>query len=222
MNRDFEIRQLLRAYRSGILSEAAFEDEITRIEHEAAEPGPVSPTFEALGRVYRSEREAVVDFLDKLHATQMDAAVGFAKWSSVCRTRGLRTGLMMVAERKAYHARVLERRAHELGAGLRSISTDQGSKLVELLANREISELEKLLALTALIQEPQAAVAPIMAFASALNSDVETKQALRLLAEDELSSATWLHDVCQVLTASQVPTPGEMPPGKTERSGDDQ
>jgi hypothetical protein len=222
VNRDFEIRQLLRAYRSGILSEAAFEDEITRIEHEAAEPGPVAPTFEALGHVYRSEREAVIDFLDKLHATQMDSAVGFAKWSSVCRTRGLRTGLMMVAERKAYHARVLERRAHELGAELRSISTDQGSKLVELLANREISELEKLLALTALIQEPQAAVAPIMTFASALNSDVETKQALRLLAEDELSSATWLHDVCRVLTAGQVPVREEAQPGKIERPIDDQ
>jgi hypothetical protein len=165
MNRDVEIRQLLRAYRSGILSEAAFEEEMTRLEHEVAGPEPLTPGFEALGRSYRSEREAVIEFLDQLHATQMDAAVGFAKWSAVCRTRGLRTGLMIVAERKAYHARVLERRAHELGAELQTISSEQGSQLLELLANREISELEKLLALTALIQEPQAAVAPLMAFA---------------------------------------------------------
>ncbi len=207
MNRDFEIRQLLRAYRGGIMSEAAFEEEMTRIEHEVAEPGAITPSFEALGRTYRSEREAVIDFLDKLHATQMDGAVGFAKWSAVCRTRGLRTGLMIVAERKAYHARVLERRAHELGAELRTISSEQGSKLVEVLANGEISELEKLLALTTLIQEPRAAVAPLMAFAAALNTDIETKQALRLLAEDELSSATWLSDVYGALSAGQVPPP---------------
>jgi hypothetical protein len=70
MNRDFEIRQLLRAYRSGIMSEAAFEEEMSRLEHEAVEPGqPASPGFEALGRSYRSEREAVISFLDQLHAT---------------------------------------------------------------------------------------------------------------------------------------------------------
>jgi len=38
------------------------------------------------------------------------------------------------------------------------------------------------------------AVAPLLTFAAALNSDIETKQALRLLAKDELSSATWLRD----------------------------
>ena len=36
MNRDFEIRQLLRAYRSGIMSEAAFEEEMARLEHESS------------------------------------------------------------------------------------------------------------------------------------------------------------------------------------------
>jgi hypothetical protein len=211
MNRDFEIRQLLRAYHSGLMSEAAFEEEMSRLEREVAEPGqPVSPGFEALGRVYPSEREAVISFLDQLHATQMDSAVAFAKWAAVCRTKGLRTGLMMMAEREAYHARVIERRVHELGAELHTTVTEHGSKLVELLANAEISELEKLLALTGLIQDPQQAVAPILAFASAVNSDIETKQALRLLAEDELSSATWLHDICATLSAQQIPAAGSI------------
>lgn len=205
MNRDFEIRQLLRAYRSGVMSEAAFEEEMARLERETVEPGQPSKQFEALGRVYRSERDAVLEFLDELHATQMDSAIGFAKWSTVCRTKGLRTGLMMVAERKAYHARIIERRVHELGGLLHTTTTDRGSRLGTLLANAEISEIEKLLALTALIQEPQQAVAPILEFAATLNNDAETKQALRLLSEDELSSAQWLHDVCEALSASQVP-----------------
>jgi hypothetical protein len=38
MNRDFEIRQLLRAYRSGLKSEAAFDEEMVRLEHEAGGP----------------------------------------------------------------------------------------------------------------------------------------------------------------------------------------
>jgi hypothetical protein len=210
VNRDFEIRQLLRAYRSGLMSESAFDEEMTRLEHEASEPGQRSvPGFEALGRAYRSEREAVISFLDELHATQMDSAIGFAKWAAVCRTKGLRTGLIMVAEREAYHARIIERRVHELGGELHATTTEHGGKLAELLANGEISELEKLLALTSLIQEPQQAVAPILTFASALNRDGETKQALRLLAEDELSSATWLHDICAALSTAQPA--GERP-----------
>lgn len=201
MNRDFEIRQLLRAYRSGLMSEAAFEEEMTRLEQGNGEQTQAQPGFEAFGRVYRSEREAVVNFLDELHATQMETAIGFAKWAAVCRTTGLRTGLLMIAERDAYHARVLERRVRELGGELHGSPTEQGSKLVELLANRDISELEKLLALISFIRDPQEAVAPILQFASLLRADLETKQALRLLAEDELSSATWLHEICAVLSS---------------------
>jgi hypothetical protein len=110
----------------------------------------------------------------------------------------------MMAERKAYHARVIERRVHELGGELRATTTEGGAKLVELLANGEISELEKLLALTSLIQKPQQAVAPLLTFAASLKGDIETQQALRLLAEDELSSVTWLHDIYAVLSGARA------------------
>ena len=201
MNRDFEIRQLLRAYRSGLMSEAAFEEEMGRLEQEGGEEPRPQPGFEALGRTYRSERDAVINFLDELHATQIEAAMGFAKWAAVCRTNGLRTGLLMIAERDACHARVLERRVRELGGELHGSPTEHSSKLVELLANRDIGELDKLLALISFIRDPQEAVAPILKFASLLRNDLETRQALRLLAEDELSSATWLHEICAVLGA---------------------
>jgi hypothetical protein len=206
MNRDFEVRQLLRAYRSGVMSETAFEEEMLRLEHEAtgAEPGSEPGLgFEAFGRRFRSEREAVINFLDQLHAVQMDAAVGFAKWATVCRTGGLRTGLLMIAERDAYHARALERRARELGGELHSTSSEVGGKLVELLANREVADLEKLVALNSLVRDPQAAVAPIADFAALLKTDVESRQALRLIAEDELSTANWLRDVCAALAEGQ-------------------
>ena len=218
MNRDFEIRQLLRAYRSGLMSEAAFEEEMTRLEQGNGEQLQARPGFEALGRVYRSEREAVVNFLDQLHATQMEAAVGFAKWAAVCRTTGLRTGLLMVAERDAYHARVLERRVRELGGELHGAPTEHGSRLVELLANRELGEPDKLLALISFIRDPREAIAPILQFASALRTDLETKQALRLLAEDELSSATWLHEICALLSVQASENQSTLEPGAPVQS----
>ncbi len=204
MNRDFEVRQLLRAYRSGMLSEAAFEEEMTRLERESA--GVLEGEdrgFEALGRVYRSEREALLSFLDKLHATQIDAALAFAKWATVCRTPGLRTGLILIAERDSAHARALERRAREMGGQLHSLTSEHGSKLVEVLANPEISDLDKLMGVVNFIPEPREAAAPILNFASILKSDIESKQALRLIAEDELSTAAWLHDICGALTGQR-------------------
>ena len=196
MNRDFEIRQLLRAFHSGIMSEAAFEEEMTRLEHESGEAAEtVGPGFEACGRAYRSEREAVLNFIDELFAIQSDSAIAFAKWAAVCRTNGLRTGLIIAAERAAYHARVLQRRTHELGAELHSNSTQNGAKLIEVLANGAISDLDKLAAITSLIQDPREAVAPWLALAAALNHDIETKQALRLLAHDEVSTGNWLFEV---------------------------
>lgn len=217
MNRDFEIRQLLRAYRSGLMSEAAFDEEMTRMEHDSGEPGspPAPGGFEVGGRVFRSEREAVLTFLDELHATQMDSALAFAKWAAICSTPGLRTGLVIAAERTAYHARIIQRRVHELGGELRSTATPHGGRLVQLLADGTISDLEKLATLASFFQEPQQAVAPLLAFADAIKRDIETKQALSLIAEDELSTVTWLNQICAMLanTQSQLSTNagGEQP-----------
>jgi hypothetical protein len=166
---------------------------------------------EAVGQHFRSEREALLAFLDGLHATQMDVAVAFAKWAAVCRTPGLRTGLIMIAERNAGHARILARRAHELGGELHSVATEHGSRLIEILANPQVTDADKLASLVRLIEEPKEAVAPILAFASTLKVDIESQQALRLLADDELSTATWLRDLALSLGAQ--PQPKEQPTG---------
>ena len=213
MNRDFEIKQLLRAYHNGLISEAAFNEEMNRIEHEAV-GADQNPGFDAFGQHYRSERDALLSFFDELHATQMDAAVAFAKWSAVCRMPGLRTGLIMIAERNAGHARILARRAHELGGELHSVATEHGSRLVQILANPQITDADKLASLAGIIQDPKEAAAPILAFASMLKADVESQQALRLLADDELSTATWLRDLGLTLKAtSQTISENQQPTG---------
>ena len=45
------------------------------------------------------------------------------------------------------------------------------------------------------------AIAPICEFAALLKEDLSTKEALRLFAEDELSTAKWLWDSCAALNA---------------------
>src|ERR1700746_942880 len=175
MKRQFEVKKLLPPCRRRIMSEEAFNEEMTSLEHEAG-GADQNLGIEAFGQHYRSERDALLSFFDELHATQMDAAVAFAKWAAVCRTPGLRTGLIMIAERNAGHARILARRAHELGGELHSVATEHGSRLVEILANAQVSDAEKLASLAALVHEPKEAVAPILAFASMLRADVESQQ----------------------------------------------
>ena len=118
MSRDFEFKQLLRAYRSGVISQATFESEMAGLE--AGTPttngnGNGSGGFKAFGRTYKSERAAVVSFLDKVRAGEANGGEAFAAWAEVCKTDCIRTGIRIVAEREAYHSRVFAQRLAELG-----------------------------------------------------------------------------------------------------------
>jgi hypothetical protein len=53
-----------------------------------------------------------------------------------------------------------------------------------------------------MIPDSREAIAPLLAFASTLRGDIEAKQALRLFAEDGLSTASWPHDILAAMTAA--------------------
>ena len=76
MNRDFEFKQLLRAYRAGIINEKTFESEMAEIEHGGSANGSngIAGGFRYLGKTYKSERDAVVSFLDKSRAGEANGA----------------------------------------------------------------------------------------------------------------------------------------------------
>jgi hypothetical protein len=204
MNREFEFKQLLRAYHAGIISEPAFEQEMARLEAgaAAAASSPNGAGFRAFGRSYKSERAAVVSFIDKVCAGEANGAEAFRRWAEVCKTECIRSGLRMVAEREAYHARVFECRMRDLGAERRASATEEGRKFTEFLADPKRTDNEKLLHFVQLVGDPDAAVKPIHDFAALLKDDLETKEALRLFAEDEYSTAKWAHDACAALSAA--------------------
>jgi hypothetical protein len=205
MSRDFEFKQLMRAYRNGIISEAEFEEEMAKLERGGggAAAGNGGGGFQAFGRTYRSERAAIISFLDKVRAGEANGGEAFARWAAVCKTDCIRSGIRMIAERESYHARVFEQRVLELGGEKRAGTTDEGRKLSDFFANPEVSDLEKLQRFCSQIGDPKEAVKPIHDFAALIKEDIETKEALRLFAEDELSSTTWLLDACNALSAAR-------------------
>src|SRR6266404_1287243 len=204
MSRDFEFKQLLRAYRSGIISQATFESEMNCLEATAptAHNGNGSSSgFKAFGRTYKSERDAVVSFLDKVRAGEAGGGEAFSAWAEVCKTDCIRTGIRIVAEREAYHSRVFAQRLAELGGERRAMTTEDGRKYTAYLGDPSIPDNEKLLSFTKRVGKPEDAIKPICEFAELLKEDLSTKEALRLFAEDELSTAKWLWDSCAALNA---------------------
>src|SRR5579862_6895993 len=202
MSRDFEFKQLLRAYRSGIISQSTFESEMACLEGGMTTAnGSNGAGFKAFGRTYKSERAAVVSFLDKVRAGEANGGEAFAAWAEVCTTDCIRTGIRIVAEREAYHSRIFAQRLSELGGEMRATTTDDGRKFTAYLGDRSIPDNEKLLRFTSRVGKPEDAIKPICEFAGLLKEDLSTKEALRLFAEDELSTAKWIWDACAALNA---------------------
>ena len=122
----------------------------------------------------------------------------------------------MISEREAYHSRIFEQRLLELGGEKRAGLSEEGRKFKEYLGDPSIPDTEKLLRFTKSVGDPKEAIKPICEFAGLLKEDLQTKEALRLFAEDELSSTQWVWDACAALNAPaqaqmvQAQKPAEM------------
>jgi hypothetical protein len=198
MSRDFEFRQLLRAYRAGIISENTFETQMGEIERNGSTNG-AGNGFPAFGKTYKSEREAIVSFLDRGRAAEANGALTFGNWAKVCTTDCIRSGLRMIAEREGYHARIFENRLRELGGEARAEVSAENLKIRECASDPKMTDNAKLLEFDALLANPEELIRPIFEFAERITDDMETKEALKLFAEDELSSAKWLKYACAAL-----------------------
>ena len=197
MNRDFEFQQLLRAYRKGIISEAAFEREMANLESESQSN---AAGFRVMGKTYPSEREAILSYLRQTGAGEAQGAEGFSRWLAVCKTDCIRSGLRMIAEREAAHARVMEHRARELGAEGLGHAGEGERKFVELVSNPNMPDNEKLLRLTS-SYDPEDLWRPVREFVDLIKEDLQSKELIRLYVEDETSSGNWLRDACKALNA---------------------
>jgi hypothetical protein len=201
MNKDFEFRQLLRAYRSGLISEGTFETEMKSLENGAHSNG--AGGFKAFGRSYSSEREAVIKFLEAVSPAESAGGVAIRAWLEVCKTDCIRGGLMMVAERESYHGRVFAARLKELGGNATEQMSDESRKNIEYLRNPSVSDYDKLHRGAKRFPNPEETIRPLFEFAELLKEDLQTKEMVKLFAQDELSTLKWQNALCAVLTQAQ-------------------
>ena len=209
MNRDFEFKQLLRAYRGGIISEADFEHEMKALENgnHSSNGSKTTGGFTAFGKTYATEREAVIKFLEAVSAAETNGGDTVRAWLEVCTTDCIRGGLKMVAERESYHGRAFETRLKELGGKMPERMNDAFKKNLAYLRDKKITDAAKLHRGATRFPNPEETIRPLFEFADSLKEDLTTKEMVKLFAEDELSTLKWQKALCTALTAQMKEMP---------------
>jgi hypothetical protein len=139
--KNFEFKQLLRAFRMGIIDEATFEAEMKHLENGHSSNGASAGSFTAFGKTYASEHEAVMKFLETVSAAETNGGDTVRAWLEVCSTDCIRGGLKMVAERESYHGRAFAiRPLFEFAASLKDDLMTK--EMAQLFAEDELSTLK--------------------------------------------------------------------------------
>src|SRR5215204_4256257 len=106
---DFEARQLLKAYRKGLISDTLFEEQMRELG--TGNGGGYCYN----GKMHATEREMVMHLLDELRCAENFASEYLNCWMQVSDQECVKGGLRMVQQRETFHAQVLEARLRELG-----------------------------------------------------------------------------------------------------------
>jgi len=192
MNKNFEFKQLLRAFRTGIIDEATFELEMKSLENGAhSSNGNGAGAFKAFGKSYGTEREAVMKFLEAVSAAETNGGDTVRAFLGVCTTDCIRGGLKMVAERESYHGRAFAARLTELGGTMPERENEEFRKNIMYLRDAKVSDLAKLKRGAERFPNPEETIRPLFEFAASLKDDLMTKEMAQLFAEDELSTLKW-------------------------------
>ena len=198
---DFEVKQLLKAYRKGLISDELFEAQVTELA-KGGQNGSAQYTYN--GNPVGSEREMIMQLLDEFRCRENFAGEFFNRWIAVSDQECARGGLRVVQQREAYHAEVLEARLRELGGIPQcTISAERREKDLALYASAERTDAEKLLALTSRITDPAQTLKYITDVIDQIQEDQQSKELLRSLVQDEMSSITWLKEACALLNPAQ-------------------
>jgi len=173
----------------------------------ASQMGTASKTggFTAFGMSFASEREAIIDLIDKIQVAESCAGVALSNWAKTCAIPALRGGLKMIAEREAFHGRVLSQRIRDLGGECKAALDPFSMESEACLADPNLTDLEKLTNLVERNGDPTTLIRPVLDFADLLTEDLESAEILKLYYADEISSGNWLRDMCRTLTAQALP-----------------
>jgi len=196
---DFEVRQLLKAYRKGIISDALFEEQMKEIN------GNGQRKYSYNGQSHATEREMIMHLMDEFRCAENFAAEYLCKWIEASDQECVKGGLRAVQQREAYHAQILEARLRELGGVPQcTVPQERRDKELPFYSSTEKKDAEKLLSIASRLNEPAAVLKPLTDAIAQIQEDQQSKELLRSLVDDEMSSIKWIVEACQTLNTPQA------------------
>jgi len=195
---DFEVKQLLKAYRKGIISDDLFEAQMRELQN-----GEAKYVFN--GKAHASEREMLMHFLDEYRCAENFASEYLNCWSEVSDQACVKGGLRAIQQREAYHAQLLEARLRELGGSPQcTVPTQQREKEMAIYASKDKKDVEKLQYVASRIPDLPKALKFITDVIDQIQEDQQSKELLRSLVQDEMSSGQWLLEANQLLNGAKA------------------
>jgi hypothetical protein len=195
---DFEARQLLKAYRKGLISDALFEEQMRELGNGSG------GGYSYNGKMHATEREMLMHVLDELRCAENFASEYLNSWLQVSDQECVKGGLRMVQHREAFHAQVLEARLRELGGIPQcTVPTERRDKELPFYSSTETKDLDKLQSIASRIKEPATLFKPITDVIAQIKDDQHSKELLRSFVDDEMSSTKWLLEACETLSAAR-------------------
>lgn len=196
----FELRQLLKVYRRGLISDELFEEQLHEIQG-AAHANGNGASAQAPARVWRvrdrtfpTEREMVLHFLDEFRAGETFGGEVFALWYAVSPDPRVRGGLQVVREREAMHGKLLGARIVALGGKCQASLPEKFQTSARArLGSPTVSDADKLADFVKRLPDVEAAVAPIRDVVAQIDDDCETRALLESILEDEMATVRWFH-----------------------------
>ena len=199
---DFEVRQLLKAYRKGLITDELFEAQMREVQG-GAQNGQAQYLFN--GKPHASEREMILHLLDEYRCAENFAADYLNRWSEVSDQECVKGGLRAIQQRETYHAKLLEDRLRELGGIPQcTVPTEQREKEMAVYASKEKTDAEKLQYVANQITDLPKELKFITDVIDQIQEDQQSKELLRSLVQDEMSSGQWLLEAHQLLNGAKA------------------
>lgn len=193
---DFEARQLLKAYRKGLISDELFEEQMQELQS-----GTTSQGYSYSGKSYETEKELVLAVLDEFRCGEDFAAEYLNRWVEVSDQECVKGGLRVVQQREAYHAQILEERLRELGGSPQcTVPAERREKDMSFFASTDNNDIEKLQSIAAQLKDPVEILKPLTDAINQIQDDQHSKELLGSLVDDEMSSVKWLMGACETLS----------------------
>ena len=192
---DFEVRQLLKAYRKGLISDELFAEQMKDLNG--------ARRYAYNGTTHATEGEMIMHLLDEFRCGENFASEYLNRWIAVSDQECVKGGLRTVQQRETFHAQLLEARLRELGGVPQcTVPVERREKELQFYASAEKKDLEKLQSIAARIKDPAQVLKPITDVIDQIQDDQQSKELLRTLIDDEMSSIKWLLQACQTLSAA--------------------